>query len=427
MTEMQAESPKINIPFLNGSGALSVTAWTLASPGIVLAYFALALELPMFLAGALISINRASSMVTDIFLSNITARISKKKNAIVYANLVTGLAFLSVIVAVAFGSTLVVMIVLVLAIVVIGVFGELVSLMLTDFMSSNVQSSVRMPMYYTQNALGGIAAIVLALTAHTLLKDNNAFDRHLAILAIAVACFVISGMSMYVVRDPGTMPAADDKKVLHTANPIREFITSVHQLMTQSWFRKFLVIRFLIAGTSLSVPFLALLAAETHHGSAHGLTWLIISSAAGLVVAAPLWRMLNKRSDRMVLVTGSLLAAAACISLVLVHFLHLDNRIHVHAAALFVATIALMGVQGARRLYFMNVAPPDQRVTGNAISRSLSVLVFVVLSVSLAGVAHSKEVVWAVLFIAFVSVATAVASFLLIEPQTKLTPEEAQE
>ncbi len=427
MTEMQAESPKVNIPFLNGSGALSVTAWTLASPGIVLAYFALALELPMFLAGALVSIRVGASMVTDIFLSNIAARVSKKKNVIVYASMANGLAFLLVVVAAAYGSTLVVSIVLVLAIFVIGVVGELVSLVLTDFMSRNVYSSVRMPMYYTQNALGGIAAIVLALTAHTLLKDNNAFDRHLAILAIAVACFVISGMSMYAVRDPGTTPAADDKNVLHTANPIRAFITSARQLMKQRWFRKFLVVRFLIAGTSLSVPFLALLAAETHHGSEHGLTWLIISSAAGLVVAAPLWRILNRRSDRMVLVTGSLLAAAACISLVLVHLLHLDNRIHVHSAALFVATIAIIGLHGARSLYFMNVAPPDQRVTGNAISRSLSVLLFVALSVSLAGVAHSKEVVWGVLFIATVSVVTAVASFLLIKPQTKPTPEEAQE
>lgn len=428
MTEQNAETPTVNIPFLNGSGALAITAATLASPGIVLAYFALALELPMFLAGALISINRAASMVTDVFLSDITARVVKKKNAIVYANIITGLAFFAVIVSAAYGSTLVVKVTLILAIIVIGMVGELVSLMLTDFVSTNVHSSVRMPMYYMQNALGGIAAIVLTLVAHTLLKDHNAFDRHLAILAIAVACFLISGMLMYAVHDPGIKPYAALKKRPHMANPIKAFITSARVLNKQSWFRHYLVIRFLIAGTALSVPFLALLAAETHHASAHGLTWLIISSAAGLVVAAPVWRILNQRSDRTVLATGALLAAVSCFTLVAIHFLHLapQIQIQIHAAALFVATIAMVGVQGARNLYFMNVAPPDQRVTGNAISRSFAVLVFVVLSASLAAVAHSKEVVWAVLFIAIVSVVTAIVSFILIGPQKKPTPEVMQ-
>lgn len=427
MPEQKAENPTKNIPFLNGSGASAITAWTLASPGIVLAYFALALELPMFLAGALISINRASSMVTDVFLSGITARVAKKKNAIVYANTITGLAFFSVIIAAVYGSTLVVTITLILAIIVIGVVAELVSLMLTDFMSTNVHSSVRMPMYYTQNAIGGIAAVVLTLVAHILLKDNSAFDRHLAVLAIAVVCFLISGMLMYAVRDPGIKPAAADEKLPHSANPIKAFITSARVLIKQPWFRKFLVIRCLIAATALSVPFLALLAAETHHASAHGLTWLIISSAAGLVVAAPLWRVLNQRSDRTVLATGALLAATSCFTLVAFHFLNLDPPIHIHAAALFVATIAMMGVQGVRSLYFMKIAPPDQRVTGNAISRSLSVLVFVVLSMSLAAVAHSKEVVWAVLFIGIVGVLTAIVGFILIGPQKKPAPEEAQE
>lgn len=427
MAEETSNSLEKNIPLLNGSGASAIAAGTMASTGVVLAYFALALELPMFLAGALISINRASSLVTDIFLSNAASRIATKKTAIAFANFSTALAFIAVIVAVAFGSKLVVGIVLIGAIIVIGVVGELVSLILTDFISSNLRSSVRMPMYYIQNAFGGIAAIALTFVAHTLLKDNSAFDRHLAILAIAAACFVISGMSMYAVRDPGAKPFVDDDTAPHTANPLKAFYSSARVLLQQGWFRKFLLIRCLIAATALSVPFLALLAAETHHASAHGLEWLIISSAAGLVVAAPLWRTLNKRSDRAVLVTGALLASSSCIALVLVHFLHLDNRIHVHAAALFVATVAMMGVQGARSLYFMNVAPPELRVTGNAISRSLSVMVFIILSTSFAALAHSKEVVWAVLFIACVGVLTAVVSFILIEPQKKPEPEKAQE
>ena len=427
MTDQQTETLKRNIPLLNGSGASAIAAGTMASTGVVLAYFALALELPLFLAGALIAINRTASMVTDIFFSDAAARIKRKKNAVAYANIATAFAFFAVIVAAAFGSKLVVSIVLIGAIIVIGMAGEFVSLILTDFLSRNVHSSVRMPMYYTQNALGGIAAIVLTLVAHTLLKDNTAFDRHLAVLAIAVACFLISGMSMYAVRDPGVRPNAKDNGTPRTTNPLKAFITSARQLMKQTWFRKFLFIRLLIGATALSVPFLALLAAETHHASAHGLEWLIISSAAGLVVAAPLWRVLNQRSDRTVLVTGALLAAASCFTLVAVHFLHLDNRIHIHAAALFVATIAMIGVQGARGLYFMNIAPQDQRVTGNAISRSLSVLVFVILSTLLAAVAHSKEVVWAVLFIAIVGLSTALASFILIEPKKKPAPEKAQE
>ncbi|MEM7317969.1 MAG: hypothetical protein AAF408_03000, partial [Pseudomonadota bacterium] len=194
---------------------------------------------------------------------------------------------------------------------------------------------------------------------------------------------------------------------------------NVRRLLSQSWFRNVLALRLLFAIVTLSVPFFALIAAETHHQSDQGLAALIISSAGGAIVAGPLWRTLNGFSHRTVMVTSTALVALTGIGLVVAHFLHLDQSVHVHAAALFIVTVAVTGLTTVNGLYFMDVAPKDQRVMGIAVAKSFGRATLIIVSACLAAIAHMHETVWAIMLIVFISAFAALLSGALAVSRTE--------
>jgi predicted MFS family arabinose efflux permease len=141
---------------------------------------------------------------------------------------------------------------------------------------------------------------------------------------------------------------------------------------------------------------------------------MIVSSASGYLVSAPLWQVVNMKSHRAVMVTGNLMVAITGAVLLTFHFLHLDHDVHLHAIALFIVTVAVTGISSARKLYYLDVAPKDQRVKGAAAIKSISRMVGVALSAALAAVAHMHEVAWAIAFIVFVGAFAAVACYRIV-------------
>ncbi|MEP2147044.1 MAG: MFS transporter [Paracoccaceae bacterium] len=167
----------------------------------------------------------------------------------------------------------------------------------------------------------------------------------------------------------------------------------------------------------LSVPFFALIAAQTHHGSHKGLAALIMSAAAGAIVAGPLWRMLNGLSHRTVMVVSCLIVSCSGAGLSIAYLMKLDQNVHIHAVALFAATVAASGLQTVRGLYFMDVAPKEQRVRAMTVARSLGRTILVLVSAALAAIAHMHETVWVIVFIVCVCLVTSVLSYKLAGPQ----------
>ena len=416
-----------NVPILTGQGATGIIGWTMASPTVVLTFLAVSLDLPVFLAGALVAIQQAAGTVTDVFLSGWVARLLQRKRAIATTNILTALCFLLAIAAAGYGSKSLTVIAFVGAVFVIGFVQEIQSLMITGFLSDHVESDSRMRMYYMQMALGGLGAIGLTWAAHRLMLDKAPLERHLAVVSIAVACFVVSGLSMLAVSEPQGKPQAAASRSFSPIRFLAEFITNARKMMKMRWFRQFMLVRMMCALVSLSVPFFALLAAATHHSSSHGLAYLVISSAAGLAVAAPLWRVLNGFSNRVVMVTAATLVAMTAGGLLMAHFGDINHDVHLHAAALFLAVIAVTGLRGTVGLFFMEVAPKEHRVTANAVSKSIVRLVLVVLSALLAAVAHSSDVVWAVVAIALISLVTAFVSFRYVKDQRSTSTKTQEE
>lgn len=417
MVSKTTDPGRRNVPVLAGQSILSQVAWTLGSPSVVLPFLAVSLELPMFLAGALVSIRMAGSMISDVFFAKPIAARARKKRGIAMTEIGIGGCLLMALLIAATGSVSLTAFAFVVTFFMIGLIEESQSLMFSDLLGDHLKSRSRMIIHYLQLGAGGLGAIGLALLIHEITKENPPFSRHSAVIAASVVFFIFSAICILgmaeIVPDDKTEPAA---RPGHRRS-LREIASGVVDMFEHEWFRRYMLMRLPLVVVSLSVPFFALIAAEAHHASAKGLTAMIISSASGYLVSAPLWQIVNMKSHRAVMVTGNLMVATTGIVLLTFHYLHIDHAIHLHAVALFVVSVASTGIASARKLYFLDIAPKELRVQAVAAIKAICRLAAVLLSAAMAGVAHLHEVASAIVFIVLVSLWAAFSCYRIVQPQ----------
>lgn len=416
MTDSPPIPAKRNLPVLTGQSILSQIAWTLGSPSIVLPFLAVSLELPMFIAGALVSVRMVGSVIADVFLARSISAHDRKKRGIALTEVAVGLCLLIALGVATTGYVPLIAAAFVLVFFIIGLVDETQMLMYTDLLGDHVQSKSRMIMRYLQLGVGGLGAIGLALLVHEIVKENPPFSRHSAIIFVSVGFFILSGLAILAMFEGARSGESTRDTAPEAKRKFITYFTDIIAMFNEAWFRRYMIMRLPLVAATLSVPFFALIAAEAHHASAKGLTAMIVSSASGYLVSAPLWQVVNMKSHRAVMVTGNLMVAITGTVLLVFHFLHLDHDVHLHAIALFIVTVAVTGISSARKLYYLDVAPKDQRVKGAAAIKSVSRLVAVILSAALAAVAHMHEVAWAIAFIVVVAVFAAFACYRLVLP-----------
>ncbi|MEM9104280.1 MAG: hypothetical protein AAGC96_01390, partial [Pseudomonadota bacterium] len=318
MTETNSErQERRNLSVLSLQRALATIGWTMASPSVVLPYLVISLDMPVFLAGALVSIRRTANLGIALFgVDYANSRTNRKLN-ISATDLVLALCYGLAVASVAINSANLIMALLVMSVLIIGMTEEFQNLISWDFLADTLQSENRQRLTYWSMALGGIGAIILTWLAHLTLQDSPALTRHSIVIVIAVCCFVISALSILLVselnrQNPPTESTVERQSFAKRAQAAwQQSWSSTAELMLMRWFRRYVMIRIALQTVELSVPFFAILAAISQGGSQKGLTALILSSAAALVVSGPIWRLVGRRSDGAVMAGGALMAAMA--------------------------------------------------------------------------------------------------------------------
>lgn len=258
MTDSPPSQPKRNIPVLTGQSILSQVAWTLGSPSIVLPFLAVSFELPMFIAGALVSIRMVGSMISDIFLAQPISARQQKKRGIALTEVCIGACLVMAVLVAATGFVPAIALAFVAAFFVIGLIEEIQSLMLTDLIGDQVQSKSRMIMHYLQLGIGGLGAIGLALLVHEITKENPPFSRHSTVIGVSVTFFILSGVSILAISEIARRDEVKDTPQRVRKRKFSENFTDIVAMFDQAWFRRYLVMRLPLVVVSLSVPFLPL-------------------------------------------------------------------------------------------------------------------------------------------------------------------------
>ncbi len=417
-----------NLSLLAGQRGLSMAAWTMANPSVVLVYLAVANEVPIFLAGMLVSVRSAANMLCALFAADHAAARKHKKIDIAWTNVFLTICFLMAVFSLLVGSATVIGASFVLIVAAIGLMEQYQIMLKSDFVGDVLESEDRTRMTYSSLALGGAFAICMTWLVHIGMADYPRVAAHSTVVGIAAVFFLLAAIVILLVREViRDQPRAE--REAGAARPtggvvaaLRAFRDNALQLLAMPWFRQFIAVRFALLTIRLSVPFFAILAALTHSSDHRGLTAMVISTATGFVVSGPLWAAVSKVSNRFVMLMGGVLAALCGAVLVVHHFFHLPGNVFIHAATLFAVTVAAEGVTNARSLYYLDIAPKKYRVRGLAVSKTIIRLAGLLVTTIMAAAAHMQHVLWAIGILAALNLAAGTAAFLLAGGQPKPQP-----
>ncbi|MEX3008503.1 MFS transporter [Hoeflea sp. TYP-13] len=417
MEPQESQHEKRNLSILFGQRALATMGWTMANPAVVLPYLAISLDVPVFLAGLLVSLRRSANLGVAVLGADFAAARINKKADISVTDFVLALCYVLAVASVISNSTIVVTVMFIVIVLLIGLTEEYQNLISWDFLADTLQSENRQRLMYTAMGIGGIGAIVFAWSAHFVMKEYPPLARHSTVIAIAVICFCVSAVSILLVREwkqqtDSTDPKPGGRSRLQASREaVASFFSSLRHLLSMPWFRRYVLIRMALQNVELSVPFFAILAAISHGASQKGLTALIISSAAALVIAGPVWRFVGRISNGAVMAGGAIMAALAGVVLIVNHYVQWADVTVVHSLTLFAVTVGVQGVSSARALYYMDIAPKEYRVSGLAVSKSVVRVAGIILAAFMAALAHMQHVTWAIALVAILNVCTAIFVF----------------
>ena len=163
---------KRNYSILRGQGVFNTMAWTMANPSVVISYLAISLDVPVVIAGLLVTIRQSAALMTALFGTPIAARRPRKKVDLAITDIVVALCFFLALTAAAFGTSLVVTLAFIVAITFIGLTREYQSILNADFYGSVLQSESRNRLLYSVMTLGGLGTAALVSATHQYCKRS---------------------------------------------------------------------------------------------------------------------------------------------------------------------------------------------------------------------------------------------------------------
>ncbi len=293
------DSESWNYRVLLGQGTFVDIARQLASPQLVLPYLYMAAGAPVFFAGLLLPIVQVSKLISQVaFAPFLHAGVVRKWYMLLcFITAATALTIIGL--AALYSTTVLLVVIFLLAGAMLGLGQGFSTLLHQDLLGRVLLPPARRTLLYTQTALGGLLALVVAWGSLHLLKTEDPLHSHLNLLWIGVIVTIFAGMLTITIREATSRPAKlaaeaddEDSELGYWGKLSHGFRLSARV----PWFRRFLIARGLMLSVELAMPFYAIHAADHHHQTTGSLNTFVIASSIGVIIGGPFWRLLSRSS-----------------------------------------------------------------------------------------------------------------------------------
>lgn len=401
---------------LVGANTLQSSGDQIVDAGTVLPWLFAVLGVPAGLAGLLKPVRESLSMLPQALLTPVVLRARRRTRVFAAGAAVqaAAVAVMAAVAAVGHGAGAGVVILAALAVFSLG--RCLCSIASKDVQGRTVPKGQRGQLTGWSTTASGLVAITLGLGIRLLGGDALSAGRLAGLLAVGALLWVGVALVYLRIREPREDPeesggAHDD------AGAAAVLRRSWALLRDDRPFRSFVTVRSMLLVTSLSPPFLVMLALQAGTDALAGLGGFVIASGVASLIGGRLFGRAADRSSRRLM--GSTAGAA---SAVLVAALALTSWPGLPAsaagavlvAAYFLVTLLHTGVRTGRKTYLVDMASGDTRTLYTAVSNTaMGVILLVVGAVSSAIAAVT--VPGALLFLAVLGVGGVVGGARLPE------------
>lgn len=347
------------------NGTATKLAEQLASPSLVLPWFLSALGAPTALAGLLVPIRQAGSMLPQLAVAGRIRGFKKRKCFWVGAGLVQAVALLMMALLTPTLSALDAGLSVVALLGVFSLASGVGSVSFKDVMAKTIPQGRRGRLLAVRATTGGILALGAGWLLRTHVADAVALTPYLILLFIAASLWFGAALLFAAIEE-------EDGATGGGRNALQEARAGYKLLREVPGFRRFIVARALLLSITLSVPFYALDAKALTDNRTSSLGIFVIAASLAQVLSSPFWGRFSDRSSRTVMMLGGGLAAGAgTLALVFGSLPVPWQNTYFYAFIFLLIGFARAGVRLGRKTYLVDGAPADERPLYVALSNTI--------------------------------------------------------
>ena len=396
--------------FLRQLGAMALTKLgdALASPKTTLAWTLAAVGAPAWMLGWLVPVRESGSMLPQLALGAWVRQRPRRKSAWLLGAVLQALAVAGMAAAAfwlegaAAGATILG------ALAVFSLARGLNSIASKDVLGKTVPKTRR-------GRLGGYAASVsgaisLLVGGALLWRAEQAGPGLLAgLLAVAAGCWLLAAAVYAGIKEqPGSTEGG--------ASGLREALGKLRLLRDEPDFGRFVLARALLLVSSLSAPFLVLMARDEADTGPGELPWFLLAAGAAALLSGPFWGRFADVSSRRTMQLAGALASAVVLAAIAAQAWAGDAAGPWLVGLFFLLSVAHDGVRLGRKTYLVDLAGGNRRTDYVAVSNTTMGAVLLAVG-ALTGAVGAASVPWALALLAGLGLAGVATSRRLPDVQ----------
>ena len=405
---------------LVGANTLQSSGDQIVNASTVLPWLFAALGVPPALTGLLKPIRESLSMLPQAFLTPLVLRARRRKRVFALGALVQAGSVAAMAATAALGTGLAAGVLILAALAVFSLGRCLCSISSKDVQGRVVPPGERGQITGLATTASGLVAITLGLGIRGLGGGSLDAGALAGLLTVGAALWVaVAGVSL-TLREPAEDPEEGGKEADDDGGDDGPLARRSWALLREDRdFRQFVTVRSLLLVSSLSPPFIVMLALDAGTDALAGLGGFVIASGVASLVGGRLFGRFADRSSRLLMAVTAAIASAVIVVVVVLAALPAFRGGSgaggvLLVSAYFLLTLAHTGVRVGRKTYLMDMASGDTRTVYTAVSNTaMGVILLVVGAISAALAAASAT--WALLLLAALGAAGVVAGLRLPE------------
>lgn len=368
-----------NARWLIASKAATGLGDLLCNAKTTLPWLMLSAGAPAGLVGLLVPVRESGSMLPQVFIAPWVASIEPRKRAAIAALVAQAAATLGLAGMALIGDGVLAGVVMLVALGVLAVARAFASLANKDVLARAVPKGRRGKVGGRATSVAGL--IGLAGASMTLLFDRPESTGVLALVVGAgAAAFGVSALLLARVSE-------GDEPTKIKARP------NLAEALSERRLRRFVLVRFLLAGAALGGPFIVAMA-RVEAPSLRTLSAFVLATAAASFVSAGAWGRLADTSGRGCMAAGGVLATLAAAGVLWLEGSESGVPTWAWALLYFGFSVGYVGVRVGRKTYVVDLAKDGERTQFVASSNTL---VSLGLLAAGAGMAALPSPAWALL------------------------------
>lgn len=367
-----------NARWLIASKAATQLGDLLCNAKTTLPWLMLSAGAPAGLVGLLVPVRESGSMLPQVFIAPWVASIEPRKRAAIGALVGQAAATLG-LASVAWVDGVLAGVIMLVALGGLAVARAFASLANKDVLARAVPKGQR-------GKVGGRATSVAGLIGLVGASATLLFERpeSVAVLALVVgagaAAFGVSALLLARVSE-------GDEPTKSKARP------NLAEALSERRLRRFVLVRFLLAGAALGGPFIVAMA-RVEAPSLRTLSAFVLAGAAASFISAGVWGRLADTSGRGCMAAGGVLATLAAAAVLVLTGSESSVPTWAWAVLYFAFSVGYVGVRVGRKTYVVDLAKGGERTQFVASSNTL---VSLGLLAAGAGMAALPSPAWALL------------------------------